>query len=79
MAQFEAFSPGVEVNGQSVLSVVAGMSMLASFKTMAIKILSANGINDPKANEWYPLQPWLNAFKDISEKVGPATLRSKGK
>jgi hypothetical protein len=26
MAQFEAFSPGVEVNGQSVLSVVAGMS-----------------------------------------------------
>jgi hypothetical protein len=79
MAQFEAFSPGIEVNGQSVLSVVAGMSMLASLKTMAIKILSANGINDPKANQWYPQQAWLNAFKDISEKVGPATLCSIGK
>lgn len=28
MAQFEAFAPGVEVNGQTVLSVVEGMGTM---------------------------------------------------
>ncbi len=79
MAQFKAFSSGVEVNGQTVLSVVAGMAMMPSFKSAALKILAANGIEDPKGNQWYPQQAWLNAFKEISEKVGAMTLSSIGK
>ena len=36
MAQFRAFAPAVEVNGETVLSVVDGMG---SFKAGAMKIL----------------------------------------
>jgi hypothetical protein len=79
MAQFKAFSQEVEVNGQTVLSVVAGMSAMPSFKATALKILSTNGIDDPKADKWYPQQAWLNAFKEIAEKVGALTLQSIGK
>ncbi|MGD0659802.1 MAG: hypothetical protein ABSD38_17225 [Syntrophorhabdales bacterium] len=79
MAQFKAFSQGVEVYGQTVLSLVAGMSAMPSFKATALRILSVNGIDDPKPDQWYSQQAWLNAFKEIAEKVGALTLHSIGK
>ena len=75
MAQFEAFDKAVEVNGQTVLSVVEGME---HFKDKAIKILAQNGIHNPKAGEWYCQQSWLDAFKDIAENIGPHALYSIG-
>ena len=71
MAQFKAFAPGVEVNGQTVLSVVEGMG---TFKQFSLQILAANGITDPRPGQWYPQQSWLDSFKDIGKKVGEATL-----
>jgi len=76
MTQFKAYSPEVEVNGQTVLSIVDGMG---SFTMSANMILSQNGIKDPKPGMWYLQQNWLNAFKEISEKLGPKTLLQIGK
>jgi len=75
MAQFKAFSPTVQVNGETVLSVVEG---LGAFKPTALQILADNGIKDPQPGQWYSQQAWLDAFKTISEKLGQVTLYSIG-
>jgi hypothetical protein len=79
MAQFKAFSPNVEVNGQTVLSVVNGMGAMASSKKMALSILESNGIIDPNPDGWYSQKHWLDAFNEISDQVGPRTLFLIGK
>ena len=76
MAQFRAFSPSVEVNGETVLAVVKG---LGAFKERAMKLLAENGIPDIKPGGWYNQQSWLNVFKVVAEKLGPATLYMIGK
>lgn len=75
MAEFIAFSPGVEVNGQTVLSVVEG----STIKKSALKFLSKNGINDPQPGHWYSQQSWLDAFRAIATEVGHLTLFQIGK
>lgn len=76
MTQFRAFEQGVEVNGESVFSVVDGMD---AFKAKAFDILSKYGISQLKADEWYPQQAWLDSFREISETVGASTLFLIGK
>jgi hypothetical protein len=76
MAQFKPFAPNVLVNGQTVLSVITALSNGQDTRT---EILLRNGIKNPNAQEWYPLEAYLNAFKEISENVGPSTLFSIGK
>lgn len=71
MAQFKAFDSNVEVSGNAVLSVV---EWLGAFQETAINILAENGIHDPKPNQWYSQQSWLDAFKNIAELVGEASL-----
>jgi len=75
MTQFVALDPSVEVNGQTILSVIEGMKS----KWIALDILKRSGIDDPKPGEWYSQQKWLNAFKEIAEKVGDLTLNMIGK
>lgn len=76
MTQFVAMNNGVEVNGETVLSVVNGMEL---FRNNAYVILRKNGIDDPQTGKWYKQQDWLNAFKEISAKVGESTLNNIGK
>ncbi len=76
MASFVAFAPGVEVNGETVLSVIDGMG---AFKVMGLKILAEHGIVDPAPGMWYSQQAWLDSFKTIAAKLGPSTLRAIGK
>ncbi len=76
MAQFKAFSPKVEVNGQTVLSVVDGMG---AYKATALDILKQNGIDNPQPNHFYSQQAWLDSFKKIAEHFGPSTLLIIGK
>lgn len=71
MAQFQAFSQGVTVNGQTVLSIVDGMG---TFRDSALKVLTQHGIQDPKATAWYPQQAWLDAFGEIFRSIGVSTL-----
>ena len=75
MTQFKAINPKVEVSGAAVLSVVEGIE---AFKKTALEILAKHGIADPKKEGWYLQQSWLDAFREISEKIGPATLRRIG-
>jgi hypothetical protein len=75
MAQFKAMAPGVEVNGETVLSVVAGMGVFAE---KGKTILSKAGIQNPMPGMWYPQQAWLDAFRIIAETVGPKTLTTIG-
>jgi len=76
MAQFQAYSPGVQVNGQTVLSVVKGMG---AFAQTASDILARHGIKSPNPTGWYPQQAWLSAFQEISKSVGPRTLSQIGR
>jgi hypothetical protein len=75
MAQFIAFDNKVEVNGETVLSIVDGMGAL---RKKAYEILEKNNIKDPKAGNWYSQQSWLNSFKEISNLMGVKTLRLIG-
>lgn len=75
MRPFVASSPSVEVNGETVLAVVAGMGL---FQAKAHQILAEHGIEDPQPGRWYSQQAWLNAFKEISEQLGPSTLYQIG-
>ncbi len=74
MAMFKAFSDGVEVNGETVLSVVNGSPV----KEFTLDILAKNGIKEPKEGQWYSQQTWLNVFKIISDEIGPTLLYSIG-
>jgi hypothetical protein len=76
MALFKAYDPKVEVNGETVLSVVNGVGV---FTSAAKKVLKDCGIDDPKPGQWYPQQAWLNSFKSIAEKTGKATLKGIGR
>jgi len=75
MKTFVASSLKVEVNGETIYSVIDGMG---AFKSTAIKILAENGIENPKPGNWYGQQLWLNAFKQIAENIGNSTLYSIG-
>lgn len=76
MALYKAYNAKVEVNGETVLSVVSGMGI---FKDNALQILKENGIDNPKPGQWYLQQSWLNAFKTIAERIGKTTLYQIGK
>ncbi|OFX68907.1 MAG: hypothetical protein A2X12_05185 [Bacteroidetes bacterium GWE2_29_8] len=71
MAQFVSFESNVEVLGGVVLSIIDGMS---EYKEIGIKILEDNGIKNIQSDGWYSLQSLLDAFKEISNKLGEPTL-----
>jgi len=64
------------VNGQTVLSVVAGMG---AFKDAAIRLLERHGISNAQPTAWYPQQAWLDAFREIAQKIGAKTLQQIGR
>ena len=75
MAQYQAYAPGVQVNGQTVLSVVKGMG---AFALTASQILERHGIKAPDPMGWYSQQAWLEAFQEIAKSIGPRTLNQIG-
>lgn len=77
MAEYIPFDENVEVNGQTVLSVVNGVNEM--FFANMQQILSSNGINSPKSGEWYSQKDWLLSFKEIGNIIGNYTLFAIGK
>jgi hypothetical protein len=75
MKAYVASSPDVEVNGETIYSVIDGMG---AFKAQSLKILDENGLHDLQQGHWYNQQAWLNSFKQISEKIGQVTLFNIG-
>ncbi len=77
MALFQPFSPGIEVNGATILSIIKGMGV---FTKSAYDILEEAGLKNIKddVNKWYSQELWLNAFKIIAEKTDDRTLYAIG-
>jgi len=75
VTEFKAFTDGVEVNGETVLSVIYAME---EEQNSALAILESQGILDPRPGEWYRQQAWLDAFKEIAETVGSKALYKIG-
>lgn len=76
MAQFVSFDPAVKVIGNSILLFVNAMDF---GKEERIEILEKHGLANLDANEWYDLQKWLDAFKELSEGIWASTLFIIGK
>jgi len=76
MILFKAEDRQMMVNGQTILSTVNAFKLA---KQAAVKILADHGLSDVKEREWYPQQAWLDAFKEIAEKMGDVTLLQIGK
>ncbi len=80
MGQFVAFEEGIEVNGQTIFSIVDAMAV----RFMTEKIFKEVGLPPTSEIEgnphgWYPQQRWLDAFRRIAEKIGHASLFAIGK
>jgi len=76
MAQYVAFKPGIEVIGQSMLSVLDAMGSFVSF---ARQLLHEHGLTEIHSAAWYPRQPYLDAFAAIASHIGEETLFMIGK
>jgi hypothetical protein len=77
MAQFIAFSDNVEVNGQTVLTIVDAFP--DSMKSFGLAMLEKNGLTNVDMASWYSQKKWLDTFQQVSEKFGQNTLFEIGK
>ena len=60
MTQFIAFDPNTEVNGATIMSITDGLGASAG------SVLTTHGLHNLQADQWYPQQLWLDAFRDIA-------------
>jgi hypothetical protein len=63
MPIYKARDPNTEIIGASILGAVQCMN-----KEHVLPILEAHGLTDTKPNVWYPLDDWLAALSDMSER-----------
>ncbi|MEZ4370209.1 MAG: hypothetical protein R3B07_05260 [Polyangiaceae bacterium] len=81
--EYEAFEPGIEVNGQTVYAIVDGFG---SFRRLAENILIEEKIGERdrsgryllQMDGWYSQEGWLRAFKRIGQEVGQSVLYDIG-
>lgn len=81
--QYVAFERGIEVNGQTVYSVVDGFKLNRKIPS---RILLAAGIGTAgpdgvvvvQPDAWYPQDAWLKAFEQIAADVGDSVLFNIG-
>ena len=74
--KLKPFMPGVEVNGQAILSF---LEVIEPYRQTARRILADQGIPDPQRGTWYPQQAWLEAFRAIAQQIGPNALYEIGR
>jgi hypothetical protein len=80
MAPYEAFDADVQINGQTVYTVVeeAMGKFSDAYRQRALEALAAEGVTDPDPDAWYPQQAWLNAFETVSSELEPHILDRLG-
>jgi hypothetical protein len=80
--QFEIFEPGIEVNGPTVYSVIAGLGYFTNLSRRYFSRVHIGAVINKELridmNGWYPQAAWLEAFKNISEQVGDRVLFNIG-
>jgi hypothetical protein len=64
VVQFVAFDTKVEVSGVSMLSVISAMGERVK------PALEKHGMGNLDAEKWYPIQPYLDFYREISENRG---------
>ncbi len=75
MPRYEALDEGVDINGQTILAMIDGVSRFSDEYRDAVRdALAENGVVDPVPDEWYPQQAWLNAFGVLAENLEPHLL-----
>src|SRR5262245_55900026 len=55
------------------------VNVMGAFRSVAVRILSKNGIVDPRPDRFYPHTAFMGAFRTIGEEVGPNTLYQIGR
>ena len=75
MSEYNVLDPSVEINGQTILATLEGVSRFSeTYKQQVRDALVDNGIKDPKPGEWYPQQAWLDAFEALASELEPHLL-----
>jgi hypothetical protein len=75
MTRYESLDEGVEINGQTILAMIEGVSRFSdAYRDKVRDALEENGVVDPAPGEWYPQQAWLNAFSVLTEDLEPHIL-----
>jgi hypothetical protein len=82
--EFKPFEPGIEVNGQTVYTIVDGFGL---FKRVASRVLESEGIGRMKSDGdlvidrdgWYSQEKWLRAFARIAAEAGSGALFAIGR
>jgi hypothetical protein len=81
--EYEPFEPGIEVNGQTIHSVVEALRRV---RRDAGQYLVAEGIGEMdeggqfhlEQDAWFSQEAWLRAFRRISEDIGQLALYEIG-
>ena len=82
--QFKAFESGIDVNGRTIYSIIDGFKVVKSIPMRILRKYEIGQMDEEtrtlkiRANDWYPQQNWLNAFKEIAEQLGGAVLYQIG-
>ncbi|HSP78370.1 MAG TPA: hypothetical protein VLQ93_07560 [Myxococcaceae bacterium] len=81
--QFVPFEEGIEVNGQTVLAVVDGLSTFSALASAylldeGIGRVDADGLVVVEPQGWYPQRAWLRSFQRISQQLGDSVLQQIG-
>lgn len=76
MSRFGTVPGRFEVIGRSITSILEATGTYAG---VTRKIFMRYGMKTIHNDSWYPLQPFLDAFRDVAKEVGDATLLVVGK
>jgi len=73
--QFVPYDPSVQIRGNAILTFA---ELLELHRPDAVEILDKYELGKPRPEEWYPQKTWLDAIKEVSERIGPTSLYIMG-
>ncbi len=66
-----------EVNSEFIAAIIESFG---NYDVLGIEILEDHNINiELLENEWISIQQWVDAFREISSRLGPSEIRKIGK
>jgi hypothetical protein len=82
MMQFKIFEPGIEVNGQTVYSIIDGLGYFTNISRRYLSQVGIGTVADKKLvmdkEGWYSQEAWLKAFENIARQIGDRVLFNIG-
>ena len=76
MAEYQAMTPGMEVDGLVISAFKSGFPKEVEY--VGVGILEKYGIGNPTPGTWYSVQAYYDAMKEISERYSPAIITRIG-